>query len=115
MDRMRKPIPPENVQATLCQLTSQTIVDALNRASPEPGSVFACGGGTHNSTLMAALRELLPDWRLDTTDALGIGSDWVEAAAFAWLACRPVEGLPGNVPAVTGASKEAILGAIYAS
>jgi anhydro-N-acetylmuramic acid kinase len=37
----------------------------------------------------------------------------VEAAAFAWLAHRNLAGLPGNIPAVTGASREAVLGSVF--
>jgi anhydro-N-acetylmuramic acid kinase len=55
----------------------------------------------------------LPAWRIEPTDAIGIGADWVEAAACAWLAYRRLAGLPGNVPAVTGASREAVLGGVY--
>jgi anhydro-N-acetylmuramic acid kinase len=47
------------------------------------------------------------------TDALGIGVDWVEAVAFAWLAQRCVDQRPGNLPAVTGAAGPRVLGAIY--
>ncbi|MDO7635653.1 MAG: anhydro-N-acetylmuramic acid kinase, partial [Porticoccaceae bacterium] len=38
---------------------------------------------------------------------------WVEACAFAWLARQRVLSLPGNLPRVTGASRPAILGALY--
>jgi anhydro-N-acetylmuramic acid kinase len=64
-------------------------------------------------SLVRRLRDRLEGWHLDTTDALGIGVDWVEAAAFAWLASRTVAGLSGNVPEVTGAGREVILGGIY--
>jgi anhydro-N-acetylmuramic acid kinase len=37
----------------------------------------------------------------------------VEATAFAWLARETLEGRPGNLPGVTGASRPAVLGAIY--
>jgi anhydro-N-acetylmuramic acid kinase len=37
----------------------------------------------------------------------------VEALAFAWLAMRCVARASGNLPAVTGASAERVLGAIY--
>jgi anhydro-N-acetylmuramic acid kinase len=37
----------------------------------------------------------------------------VEASAFAWLAWRTVHGQSGNLPAVTGADRPAILGGIY--
>jgi anhydro-N-acetylmuramic acid kinase len=50
---------------------------------------------------------------MSLTNSLGIDADWVEAAAFAWLAFQTRHGLPGNLPAVTGAKGERILGAIY--
>ena len=52
---------------------------------------------------------------LDTTTSLGIDPEWVEAAAFAWLAMRRVENLPGNLPTVTGASDSVLLGGVYGS
>lgn len=48
-----------------------------------------------------------------TTDAVGISGDDMEALAFAWLAWRTLAGLPGNLPSVTGASQETVLGAIF--
>jgi anhydro-N-acetylmuramic acid kinase len=39
--------------------------------------------------------------------------DWVEAAAFAWLAHQTLEEQPGNVTTVTGAKHAVILGGIY--
>jgi len=47
---------------------------------------------------------------VDTTATCGINPDWVEAAAFAWLAKQHLEGKPGNIPAVTGASRAVSLG-----
>lgn len=48
-----------------------------------------------------------------TTASLGIAPEWVEAVAFAWLARQTLAGKPGNLPAVTGAAGERILGAIF--
>lgn len=104
---------PAAVQSTLCQLTAETIAGSLTRACPQAGSIYLCGGGAHNETLVQRLRNRLDGWYLGTTDDLGIGVDWVEAAAFAWLASRTLAGLPGNVPEVTGADREVVLGAIY--
>jgi anhydro-N-acetylmuramic acid kinase len=44
---------------------------------------------------------------------LGLDPDHVEASGFAWLAHRALAGLPGNLPAVTGAQRSVILGAIH--
>jgi len=113
LDRIRNPLSPATIQSTLCQLTAETVATELTRACPQPGGLYLCGGGAHNRTLVARIEALLAGWRIDTTEALGIGVDWVEAAAFAWLASRTIEGLPGNVPEVTGARSATILGAVY--
>jgi anhydro-N-acetylmuramic acid kinase len=54
----------------------------------------------------------LPDLEINTTLALGIDPDWVEAIALAWLAKHCLEGVPGNHPAVTGAQQVVILDGI---
>jgi len=113
LDDLRQPPAPEAVQATLCSLTARTIADSMRRACPDPGTLFLCGGGAHNRTLTRQIAEGLEGWRIEPTDTLGIGIDWVEAAAFAWLAHRNLAGLPGNIPAVTGASREAVLGSVF--
>lgn len=107
------PLPPEDVQATLCALTAATVADALAAYAPRTREVMVCGGGAHNTALLEALAARLPDVAVRSTGELGIGPDWVEAAAFAWLAARRLEGLPGNLPSVTGAREPAVLGAIY--
>ncbi|WP_328188865.1 anhydro-N-acetylmuramic acid kinase [Marinobacter sp. OP 3.4] len=103
---------PQDVQRTLLELTALTITGAL--PSQRPLAVYVCGGGALNTALMTRLGELLaPEGRVYTTADLGIDPQWVEAAAFAWLARQTMEGLAGNVPAVTGASGPRVLGGIY--
>jgi anhydro-N-acetylmuramic acid kinase len=48
-----------------------------------------------------------------TSDAYGIPPDWVEGAAFAWLARARLACVAGNVPSVTGARRSAVLGGVY--
>jgi anhydro-N-acetylmuramic acid kinase len=50
---------------------------------------------------------------VQSTDALGIAPNHVEALAFAWLAQQHVLRQPGNLPSVTGAKGSRILGALY--
>jgi anhydro-N-acetylmuramic acid kinase len=45
-------------------------------------------------------------------EALGINSDAKEALTFALLDYLALHGLPGNVPACTGAQQSAVLGQI---
>ena len=67
-----------------------------------------------NAALMRRLAELIAPAALDTSDRHGIDPQLVEATAFAWLAKRALDGLPGNLPSVTGARGARVLGAIYA-
>jgi anhydro-N-acetylmuramic acid kinase len=105
---------PEDVQATLVRLTAVSIARALRSLASRPDEVFVCGGGVHNPALMEQLSTELADASVETTAALGLDPDWVEAMAFAWLARERLAKRPGNVVAVTGAKCPAILGAIYA-
>ncbi len=104
---------PEHVQATLLELTARSTCEALRAAQPETQSLLVCGGGAHNTALMARLAQLLPTTRVASTAAHGIPPDWVEAMAFAWLAHCCLEAIPANRPSVTGAKGLRVLGAIY--
>ena len=103
---------PESILRTLNAFTAQTIVDALTQHSPALNAVYLCGGGVHNTLLVNNLRSMLP-CSVQSTAALGVNPDYVEAMAFAWLAKQCLDGKPGNVVAVTGAKGPRILGAIY--
>ena len=104
---------PEDVQATLLELTAVSASAAVARWCGSPQELFVCGGGAHNQTLMTRLQQHLPDCRIAGTDFLGQPADWVEAVAFAWLAWRCLRGEAGNLAEVTGARGPRILGAIY--
>jgi anhydro-N-acetylmuramic acid kinase len=104
---------PENVQATLMELTALTITESLQYAQSETKELLICGGGAHNVALTDRLAALLPGTKVTSTDALGVDPDWVEAMAFAWLAHCCLESVPANRPTVTGAKGLRVLGAIY--
>ena len=106
---------PQDVQATLLELTAQTITQAIEKYCAGVQAVFVCGGGAHNRALMTRLAALLPQQRVADTSALGLDADWVEALAFAWLARQTLLREPGNLPEVTGAKGPRVLGAIYAA
>ncbi|EHD21630.1 MULTISPECIES: anhydro-N-acetylmuramic acid kinase [Brenneria] len=106
------PIPVQDVQATLVELTVVSIADqVLLTGGCE--RLLVCGGGARNPLIMARLSALLPGIEVGPTDEFGVSGDDMEALAFAWLASRTLSGLPGNLPSVTGASQETVLGAIY--
>jgi anhydro-N-acetylmuramic acid kinase len=110
----RGPVDDRDVQATLAEFTAATISGALDACAAEVEEVYVCGGGAANTDLMRRLYRRLTPRSLATTAELGCDPAWVEAMAFAWLAWRTLEGLPGNAPEVTGAAGERILGAVYA-
>ncbi len=104
-------IAPRDVQATLVELTAESVAAQCRAASVD--EVAACGGGVRNAALMRALARRLAPARLMSTAALGLDPQAVEATAFAWLAMRRLSGEPGNLPAVTGAAGPRVLGARY--
>ena len=111
--RLPGDLAPADVQATLLAFSARSIADALRAHGRSAREVYACGGGVHNTALMDALRAELVGVRLDTTAALSVDPDYVEAIGFAWLARARLTGEPGNLPAVTGARGPRLLGAIY--
>jgi anhydro-N-acetylmuramic acid kinase len=104
---------PRDVQATLSELTAASIAAGIRMAAPETSEILICGGGIHNRDLIGRLESTLPGIPLDSTAIAGLDPDWVEAAAFAWLAMRSSSGLPGNLPSVTGASRSTVLGEVH--
>lgn len=102
---------PVIIQATLAELTARTIASAVS--DHQASELFLCGGGAANHYLCQRIAAALPGCNIETTAALGIAPDWVEAAAFAWLARARLREEAASVPAVTGAARAAILGAIY--
>lgn len=111
---------PENVQATLSALTATSIAEGARLAmqefdAPTPDGLFVCGGGAHNTDLMKRLEQQMPGTHVSNIATLGWSADWLEAAAFAWLAWRRLEHAPGNLPSVTGAQGPRVLGGVYSS
>lgn len=104
---------PQDVQATLAALTIESISRAIERFAPDTQEVFVCGGGAYNALLLQGLKGRLAQMRVDTSAALGVPPEWVEAAAFAWLAQQTLARRPGNLIEVTGAAEPVILGGIY--
>nr|WP_314579700.1 anhydro-N-acetylmuramic acid kinase [uncultured Pseudomonas sp.] len=104
---------PEDVQATLLEVTALSITESLQSAQAQTKELLVCGGGAHNKALMKRLAALLPDTKVSSTAEFGVDPDWVEAMAFAWLAHCALESVPANRPSVTGAEGLRVLGAIY--
>jgi anhydro-N-acetylmuramic acid kinase len=103
----------EDVQATITELTARTIAEAIMPFSKNAQKIWVCGGGAKNTFLMSRLQQLCQPMMVLSAADFGVDPDWIEAAAFAWLAKQTLEQKTGNIPSVTGAQKSAILGGIY--
>ena len=108
---------PVDVQTTLTHLTARSIIEAIVPLS-DNAELLLCGGGSHNKHLVRLIGEYYrqltqnPILQAGNVGNDGMSPDDVEAAAFAWLAKQFLANKPGNVPAVTGASAEAVLGSL---
>jgi anhydro-N-acetylmuramic acid kinase len=113
----------EDVVATASALTAASIVDAYRRfvwghvgkAAPlSPVEFVVAGGGAKNDVLMGMLREGLEPLKVKVRmiEELGVPAQAKEAVAFALMAWLSWNGLPGNVPAATGARRAVVLGKI---
>lgn len=104
---------PVDVQATLTEFTATVCASSASSYQNNSNLLAVCGGGALNRHLMHRLQAACPALGVVATDALGLPALQVEAAAFAWLARQALNGLPGNLPGVTGAAGLRMLGAIY--
>lgn len=108
-----EPIAPRDVQATLVELTARSVAAAVTAHGAGARRVLVCGGGVHNGYLVERLQRSLPEAAVESTAAHGIDPDFVEAAAFGWLACRRLEGRTVTLASVTGASRDSTGGGLY--
>jgi len=103
---------PEDVQATLLELTAVTIAAAVRQYAPG-AALYVCGGGARNQRLLNAIGARVAPSPVASTAVLGLDPDYVEAVAFAWFAERTLAGLTSSAGSVTGAHGARILGGVY--
>lgn len=104
--------PLEDVVTTMTELTAWSIADHIARYAPSTNEVIASGGGSQNVFLMERLQAHLQKAGLITDLRVHAHWDAKEAMAFAYLGWLTFNGLPGNIPSVTGASHAVPLGSI---
>jgi anhydro-N-acetylmuramic acid kinase len=105
----------EDLLRTATELTARSIAEALERfifLQVKVHRLIVSGGGANNRFLLDRLRALLPQLSVELSDKYGLPVDAKEAIAFALLADRTLQGLPGNLPSVTGARRAVVLGKI---
>lgn len=102
---------PADLLATLTELSVASIVHSYRTFLPQmPEQMVLCGGGSRNLYLKRRLQTQLESVAVLTTDEVGLSADFKEAIAFAVLAYWRQLSIPGNLPQVTGARQEVLLG-----
>ena len=103
---------PQDVQATLLQLTVKTLTEGLLELELNKNEIiFYCGGGLHNKYLMAQIEKEL-EREIFSTYELGVNPDYLEAISFAWFAKQRMENFRFKLSRVTGSKGEIFLGKI---
>jgi anhydro-N-acetylmuramic acid kinase len=99
--------------ATLAALSVEAIARDVERWGPPEARVIVSGGGVWNKSLLAGIAVRLGrSYTVRPSDDVGIDPDAKEALAFAILGYETLRGRAASLPAVTGAERAAVLGAI---
>jgi anhydro-N-acetylmuramic acid kinase len=102
-----------SIVATITALTAESIAAAYRRFAPAPVSeCILGGGGRHNRTLVALLRERLGAAVISRSEDHGIDGDFKEALLCAVIAYESWHNRHGSLPEQTGARKPSVLGQI---
>ena len=111
---MRNP-GPNDLMATASMLTVFSVYQAYARYVREKHELdvlIVSGGGLHNDYLMERFVNTFAPIPVRSVEEYEMNSDAKEALCFAVLAHETMNGVPTNMPSVTGASRKTILGKI---
>lgn len=94
-----------DVLCTMTHFIARAIVHSLQEYLPTPAArILVSGGGARNGFLWHLLAQRLDPIMIEKTEAAGIEADACRAVASAGLAALTMDGVPINLPSVTGAS-----------
>ena len=97
---------------TVTELTAWSVADHIARYAPDAHEIVASGGGVHNTYLCERLTALLAERGVSASLTVHPHAQAKEAMAFAYLGWLTLQGRPGNLPSVTGASRAVVLGSV---
>ena len=104
---------PGDVQATLAELTAQTIARAVRTHAHLARRAVLCGGGGCNLDLVARIARALPGLAVVGCDRLGVAPGAVEPLMMAWLADARLRRRRLRLGPITGSTGRRPLGAVY--
>lgn len=96
-----------DIITTISAYTVETILLAYDKLLPPIDKIIVSGGGAQNNYLMDYLR-IKRKCKIELAE----DSDGLEALSFVILGYQTINHLPSNVPSVTGANCEVILGSV---
>lgn len=100
----------EDGAATLCAVTTQAIVKAVDQMPLKPSVVWVTGGGVHHPVIMQQISDHFDE--VKSVSERDLNPDTLEAECFAWLAVRRIRGLPLTIPETTGCREPATGGSL---
>ena len=112
LNKLGHELAPEDVQATLTELTVVSLFDSLKQLGALENRMFLCGGGIHNDFLMSRMSSIF-NQDIQTTSNLGVDPDFLEAICFAWLAYKRINNVRFDLKEITGSKEAVFLGRIY--
>ncbi|HBA26743.1 MAG TPA: anhydro-N-acetylmuramic acid kinase [Nitrospinae bacterium] len=105
----------EDIVATTTRFTAKSIVENYKRfilCKHDVSEVIVCGGGAKNPILIDMISREIKPIKVKTSDSYGFPPETIEAIVFAILGYAAISGIPANLPHVTGAGKQVVLGKI---
>ena len=104
----------KDVLATLTEFSALTIANAIKKEKHDFKSIYICGGGSKNKTLLKRISFHL-NMPVKLTSDLGLDPQAIESMAFGWLAYRRVNNIPSAVLLRNNRVVPALLGSITKS
>ncbi|MBY0523192.1 MAG: anhydro-N-acetylmuramic acid kinase [Gemmataceae bacterium] len=104
-----------DVLCTATHLVARGLAATVRKFLPPgrvPPRVLLSGGGVRNGFLWHLLQQQLDAGEMARTDSVGVPAEARKAIAFGILGALAVDGVPSNVPSITGASGARLLGSL---
>jgi anhydro-N-acetylmuramic acid kinase len=105
---------PDDLLATLSLFTARSVAVNCRQFLPLDSvqQLIVSGGGVYNEAVMNHLEEQFAPVTLVTSQEYGIDPFMKEALGFAMLGAANLKGIPANLPSVTGAKRQVVLGKV---
>ena len=98
--------------STLTHLTVESLKKSISLLPKPPLSLLIVGGGQHNTFLVENIKKNF-NFRVFTSDEIGLNGNMIEAELMAFLAVRSIKKLPLTFPKTTGVMKPTSGGFLY--